>query len=103
MKTFDLLIKNGLIITAADRYHADIGIKDGIIVALGQGLTDAEQTVDADGLWVMPGGIDAHCHLDQPMGDGAVMADDFYTGTRSAACGGTTSVIPFAAQQKGQS
>lgn len=105
MKAFDLIVKNGLIITAADRYSADIGVKDGVIVALGQGLadSDAEQVIDADGLWVMPGGIDAHCHLDQPMGDGAVMADDFYTGTRSAACGGTTCVIPFAAQQKGQS
>ncbi|GHE21622.1 dihydropyrimidinase [Halomonas urumqiensis] len=103
MTHFDTLIKHGLIITAADRYHADIGIKDGRIVALGQGLEGADEVIDADGLWVMPGGIDAHCHLDQPLGDGAVMADDFHTGTRSAACGGTTTVIPFAAQQKGQS
>ncbi|PMR71909.1 dihydropyrimidinase [Halomonas heilongjiangensis] len=103
MSHFDTLIKNALIITAADRYHADIGIKEGRIVALGQGLSGAEEVIDAAGLWVMPGGIDAHCHLDQPLGDGAVMADDFETGTRSAACGGTTTVIPFAAQQKGQS
>lgn len=103
MKRFDILIKNGLIITAADRYNADIGIRDGRIVALGQELGEADETIDAGGLWVMPGGIDAHCHLDQPLGDGAVMADDFNTGTRSAACGGTTTVIPFAAQFKGQS
>ncbi|ALM53566.1 dihydropyrimidinase [Halomonas huangheensis] len=103
MKRFDTLIKNGLIITAADRYTADIGIRDGRIVALGQEPGEADETIDADGLWVMPGGIDAHCHLDQPLGDGAVMADDFDTGTRSAACGGTTTVIPFAAQFKGQS
>ncbi|MDX1465750.1 MAG: dihydropyrimidinase [Halomonas sp.] len=103
MSRFDTIIKNGQLITAADRYTADIGIKDGRIVALGQGLGEADEVIDAGGLWVMPGGIDAHCHLDQPLGDGAVMADDFYTGTRSAACGGTTTVIPFAAQQKGQS
>ncbi|MFC3285717.1 dihydropyrimidinase [Litchfieldella rifensis] len=103
MSDFDTLIKNGLIITAADRFHADIGIKDGRIAALGQALGDAAEVIDAQGLWVMPGGIDAHCHLDQPLGDGAVMADGFHSGTRSAACGGTTTVIPFAAQQKGQS
>ncbi|QEM82823.1 dihydropyrimidinase [Halomonas binhaiensis] len=103
MHKFDTLIRNGLIITAADRYSADIGIRDGRIVALGQELGEAEEVIDAEGLWVMPGGIDAHCHLDQPLGDGAVMADDFDSGTRSAACGGTTTVIPFAAQFKGQS
>ena len=59
--------------------------------------------IDARGLIVLPGGVDAHCHLDQPTGDETVMADDFFTGTRSAACGGTTTVIPFAAQVKGQS
>ena len=52
---------------------------------------------------MLPGGVDAHCHLDQPIGDGSVMADDFRSGTRSAACGGTTTVIPFACQQKGKS
>ena len=85
MSRFDTLITNGLIITAADRYTADIGLKDGRIVALGQDLGEAEEVIDAEGLWVMPGGVDAHCHLDQPLGDGAVMADDFLTGTRSAA------------------
>lgn len=100
---FDTLIKNGRIITAVDNYYADIGIRDGRIVALGQGLSGGDEVIDASGLWVMPGGVDAHCHLDQPLSDGAVMADDFESGTRSAACGGTTTVMPFAAQQKGQS
>lgn len=100
---FDTLIKNGRIITAVDNYYADIGIRDGRIVALGQGLSGGDEVIDASDLWVMPGGIDAHCHLDQPLSDGAVMADDFESGTRSAACGGTTTVMPFAAQQKGQS
>lgn len=103
MSDFDLIVKNGLVITAADRFTADIGIRQGRIVALGQDLGAADEVIDAQGLWVMPGGIDAHCHLDQPLGDGAVMADGFHSGTRSAACGGTTTVIPFAAQQKGQS
>jgi dihydropyrimidinase len=66
-------------------------------------LGRADQTLDAAGRLVTPGGVDAHCHLDQPMSDGSKMADDFITGTRSAACGGTTTVIPFACQFKGQS
>ncbi|WP_031385089.1 dihydropyrimidinase [Modicisalibacter zincidurans] len=100
---FDTLIKNALIITAVDRFSADIGIHGGRITALGRDLGEADDIIDAEGLWVLPGGIDAHCHLDQPLGDGAVMADDFHSGTRSAAAGGTTTVIPFAAQHKGQS
>ncbi|WNK19783.1 dihydropyrimidinase [Halomonas piscis] len=103
MPRFDTLITNGLITTAVDAYYADIGIKNGRITALGHELGDAAAEIDAEGLRVLPGGIDAHCHLDQPMGDGAVMADGFYSGTRSAAAGGTTTVMPFAAQKKGQS
>ncbi|MBR9771758.1 MAG: dihydropyrimidinase [Gammaproteobacteria bacterium] len=107
MQRLDTLITNATVITAADRFVADIGIRDGRIVALGEGLAEGAgpvgETIDASGLWVMPGGIDAHCHLAQPLGDGAVMADDFASGTRSAAAGGTTTVIPFAAQFKGQS
>ncbi|WP_273831251.1 amidohydrolase family protein, partial [Serratia bockelmannii] len=59
--------------------------------------------IDATGLLALPGGVDGHCHLDQPMPDGMRMADDFFTGTRAAVCGGTTTVIPFAAQEKGHS
>ena len=61
------------------------------------------EEIDAGGRLVTPGGVDGHCHLDQPTSDGSKMADDFITGTRSAACGGTTTVIPFAAQFRGQS
>ena len=82
MQRFDTLVKNGLITTAVDCYYADIGIKAGRIVALGHELGEAAEVIDAEGLWVLPGGIDAHCHLDQPLGDGAVMADGFYSGTR---------------------
>ena len=100
---FDTLILNAEVATASDRYLADIGIRDGRIAAIGTGLGPARETLDARGRLVTPGGVDAHCHLDQPTGDGSRMADDFVTGTRSAACGGTTTVIPFAAQFKGQS
>lgn len=100
---FDLVVRNADIATAADRFHADIGIVDGRIVALGQGLPTGKTEIDAAGRLVTPGGVDGHCHLDQPTGDDTVMADDFASGTVSAACGGTTTVIPFACQQKGQS
>lgn len=100
---FDLIIANADVVTAADRFSCDIGIRDGRIAALGHDLGSAAEVVDASGLLVLPGGVDAHCHLDQPMGFGLRMADDFRSGSRSAACGGTTTIIPFAAQVKGQS
>jgi len=100
---FDTVVRNGLIATACETMTADIGIRDGRVAALGQGLAAGRNEIDASGRLVLPGGVDAHCHLDQPMGDGLRMADDFLSGTRSAACGGTTTVIPFAAQIKGQS
>ena len=101
--TYDLVIRNGTIATAADVFACDIAIGDGRIIALGESLAPARQEIDATGQYVLPGGVDAHCHLDQPMGPTIRMADDFESGTRSAACGGTTTIIPFAAQQKGQS
>ncbi len=102
MLKLDLVIKNGTVATAADVIFCDVGISKGRIVALGEDL-NGDQVIDAHGKIVMPGGIDSHVHLDQPTGDGSVMADDFRTGTISAACGGTTTVIPFACQQKGNS
>ena len=77
--------------------------RGGRIAQLGAGLAPGGREIDAAGRVVTPGGVDAHCHLDQPMEAPARMADDFDSGTRSAACGGTTTVIPFAAQAKGQS
>ncbi len=100
---FDLMIANADVVTASDRFSCDIGIRDGRIAALGHDLGTAAEVIDASGLLVLPGGVDAHCHLDQPMGFGLRMADDFRSGSRSAACGGTTTIIPFAAQIKGQS
>jgi dihydropyrimidinase len=101
--TFDLVIRNAVVATASDTFTSDIGIRDGRIVQLGLGLDVGAREIDAAGRVVTPGGVDAHCHLDQPMEAPARMADGFESGTRSAACGGTTTVIPFAAQHKGQS
>ena len=103
MSKFDLLIRDGMVATAAHTVQCDIGVRDGRVAALGEDLGDADAEIDARGKVVTPGGVDAHCHLDQPMTDGSQMADDFETGTISAAFGGTTTVIPFACQMKGQS
>lgn len=103
MASYDTIIRGGMVITAADRTLCDVGIRDGRIVALGEGLGEALQVIDATGKLVLPGGIDAHVHIAQPSGEGIVMADDFESGTRSAALGGTTTIMPFALQEKGGS
>ncbi len=103
MMTFETIIRGGTIVTASDTFSADIGISGGRITALSETLGDAPEIIDATGLLVMPGGIDSHVHLDQPGAPGIVMADTFETGTRSAAIGGNTTVLPFCLQQKGQS
>jgi dihydropyrimidinase len=103
MTDFDLVVRNARVVTASDTFDCDIGIVDGRIAQLGRALGPGAREIDAAGRTVTPGGVDAHCHLDQPMPPPARNADDFDSGTRSAACGGTTTVIPFAAQHKGQS
>ena len=101
---FDTVIKNGTVVTATDTYASDIGIRNGRITAIVQSLPaeSASQAIDAAGMFVMPGGIDVHTHLDMPFG-GTTSADDFESGTIAAAFGGTTTLIDFAIQQKGQS
>jgi len=103
MSDFDLAIRGGTVVTAADLIRCDVGIRDGRIAVLAEAVTGARRTIDASGLYVLPGGIDSHVHLAQPSGPGIVMADGFESGTRSAAAGGTTTVIPFALQPRGQS
>jgi dihydropyrimidinase len=101
---FDTLVVNGIVVTATDTYAADVAISGGKIVAIGQGLPreNTTQVLDAKGKYLLPGGIDVHTHLDMPFG-GTTSADDFETGTRAAAFGGTTTLIDFAIQYKGQS
>lgn len=103
MPAFDLIIRNGRLATASDSYVADIGIRDGRIVAIGEALAGAEEVIDATGKLVLPGGIDSHVHISQPSGPGIVMADDFESATRAAAFGGNSTVMPYCLQQKGQS
>ncbi|MEJ7578604.1 MAG: dihydropyrimidinase [Ilumatobacteraceae bacterium] len=100
MKT---LIHDGRIITAVDDYKADILIEDEIISIIGAKLEmEADRVLDAAGKLVIPGGIDPHTHMELPFG-GTESSDDFFTGTRAAAFGGTTTIIDFAVQYKGQS
>src|SRR5919202_756332 len=93
------LITGGTIVTASDMYQADVLIEGEKIVTIGHGL-QADTTIDATGKFVIPGGIDVHTHLDMPFG-GTVSSDDFFTGQRAAAFGGTTMHIDFAIQPKG--
>ena len=103
MAEFDLVLRKAMVATAADTFSADIGIKDGRISALGAALGAGQREIDVAGRIVTPGGIDSHCHIEQKSGAGVMTADDFFTGSRSAACGGTTTIIPFAAQHRGMS
>ena len=103
LERFDLVIRNAKVATASDTFRADIGVSNGRIAQLGLNLAPGTTEINAQGRTVTPGGVDAHCHLDQKMEPPVKMVDGFATGTRSAACGGTTTVIPFAAQERGHS
>ena len=103
MNEYDLVIRGGTVATAADTTLCDVGIKDGAVAALGKNLGSGTREIDATGRFVLPGGIDSHCHIEQRSSAGVVCADDFYSATVAAAFGGTTTVIPFAAQHRGQS
>src|SRR5271169_2413917 len=100
---FDTVIRNGTVVTATDTCLADVGINGDKVTALAAQLPteNATRIVDAAGCLVIPGGIDVHTHLDMPFG-GTTSADDFQTGTIAAAFGGTTTLIDFAIQYKGQ-
>jgi dihydropyrimidinase len=100
---FDTLIRSGTIVTATDTYVSDVGITGGKISVIGSNLPTeaAGKVIEARAMLVMPGGIDVHTHLDMPFG-GTTSADDFETGTVAAAYGGTTTLIDFAIQYKGQ-
>ncbi|KAG0650610.1 Dihydropyrimidinase [Hyphodiscus hymeniophilus] len=107
MPEYDLLVLNGLVVTDNETGEFDIAVKDGKIAEVvprgSLKAHTASKTIDAEGGMVMPGGVDAHVHLDEPplFGKGAT-ADNYETGTRSAICGGTTTLITFAPQAKNQ-
>ncbi|MBS7705060.1 dihydropyrimidinase [Chelatococcus asaccharovorans] len=106
--SFDLVIRGGTVATGADVFKADIGIRNERVVAIADRIVDGRRVIDATGKIVLPGGIDAHCHLDQSQAPGlaskgARMADGFRSGSISAAFGGTTTIVPFCVQHRGQS
>ncbi len=96
------LISNGIVVTARQTIAADVLVEGETIKEVRAGIpaSPGARTIDARGMYVMPGGIDAHTHLDMPFG-GTTSADDFETGTRAAAFGGTTSIVDFAIQPRG--
>ncbi|KIN73303.1 dihydropyrimidinase [Sulfitobacter guttiformis] len=99
---FDTLIRGATVVYPNGADEADIGIRDGVIAAVGPDLRNgAKTTINARGLIALPGGVDTHCHIEQVSGAGLLNADTFETATRSAAMGGTTTVISFAAQHPG--
>jgi dihydropyrimidinase len=100
---FDLVIRNGTVATASDVFASDIGVRDGVVVALGQGLGAGAREIDASNRLVIPGGVDSHTHIEEPRAGPTVSADTFSTGSASAAAGGTTTVIGFARQPRGGS
>lgn len=101
--TMKTLIRNGRIVTAVDDYKADLLIEDEIVSVIGAKLEmEADRVIDASEKLVIPGGIDPHTHMELPFG-GTQSSDDFRTGTIAAAHGGTTTIIDFAVQTKGQS
>ncbi|MBM1311036.1 dihydropyrimidinase [Sulfitobacter mediterraneus] len=102
-KTFDLIIRGGTVVTPQGMQHSDVGVTGGQITVVAPDLPDNQaEVIDAGGHLVLPGGVDTHCHIEQISGAGLMNADTFETATRSAAFGGTTTVVSFAAQHPGQ-
>ena len=100
MSDYDLVIRGGTVVTAADTVRADVGIRSGRIAAVGEALAGA-QTLDAGGLLVLPGGVDTHCHIEQLQAGGGADEETWTTGSTACFAGGTTSVISFSTQFKG--
>jgi dihydropyrimidinase len=97
-----LLIRNGRVVTESATRIADVLVRGETIAEIGEHLAgEADEIIDASGKLVVPGGIDPHVHLELPVGE-VISSDDFFTGTRAAACGGTTTVIDFPTQERGR-
>jgi dihydropyrimidinase len=100
--SFDLVIRGGTVVTAEKTLRADVGIQGEKIAAIGSSLS-GKTILEVGGKLVMPGGVDSHCHVEQLSSTGKMCADDFYSATVAAAFGGTTTIIPFAAQHRDNS
>ncbi len=100
----DMIIKNGTVVTDSEMFKADVAVKDGKIVSVAENICTegCENIINAEGKLVLPGAIDAHTHLAMPFG-GTISSDDYFAGTRAAACGGTTTVFDFVLQDFGES
>src|SRR5579872_6893609 len=98
---YDLVIRGGRVATASDVFDADVGVAGETIAAIGRNLPGGRRELDARGKLVLPGGVDSHCHIEQLSAAGIMNADTFESATTSAAFGGTTTVISFAAQHVG--
>jgi dihydropyrimidinase len=101
MSGFELTIRGGTVVTAEETKLADLGISGGKIVAIEETLPAGLEDVRAEGLLVLPGGVDSHVHVDQPFSSGAEIADTFISGTASALAGGTTTILSFVMQPHG--
>jgi dihydropyrimidinase len=99
---FDLAIRGATLVTAEGMLRADLGIAGGRVACIADTIADASRTIEADGLWLLPGGVDSHCHIEEPNPDGTVNEENFESASRSALAGGTTSVVCFVPQWKGQ-
>ena len=99
-----IVLRGGTIVTAADCYQADLRMEGETITAIGSHVAQENDTgVNVQGCYLFPGGIDAHTHFDLPIGNNMFTADDFASGTKAAILGGTTTVIDYATQFKGES
>src|SRR5260370_15082106 len=103
MQAFDLVIRGGPLVVAPGTVEAEVGVRGETVAAIGRGLDKGRHEIDARGKLVMPGGVDSHCHIEQLSASGLMNADTFHSATASAALGGTTTVISFAAQHVGMS
>lgn len=101
MAGYDSVVRGGTVVTASERFRADIGIRAGRVAALADRL-DGPEVLDADGLLVLPGGVDTHCHIEQLRADGGADEETFVTGSTAALAGGTTTVVTFSTQFKGR-
>lgn len=98
---FELVVRGGTVVTAGDTFRADLGVRGGRIVAMAERL-EAASVIDADGLLVLPGGVDSHCHIEQLQAGGGTDEEDWVSGSASALAGGTTTAISFSTQFKGR-